>query len=54
MIFGFLDGFFFSFFLLLMMLVFVVFRLGRAAMGNPAKAIGWVRTLRTILHGFSD
>jgi VIT1/CCC1 family predicted Fe2+/Mn2+ transporter len=51
MLFGFLDGFFFSFFLMLMMLVFVVYRLGRIAMGNPAKAVSWAKTLHTILHG---
>jgi hypothetical protein len=53
MLFGFLDGFFFSFFMMLVMLVFVVYRVGKTAMGNPAKAVGWAKTLHTILHGFT-
>jgi hypothetical protein len=53
MLFGFLDEFFFSFFMMLVLLVFVVYRVGKTAMGNPAKAVGWAKTLHTILHGFS-
>jgi hypothetical protein len=53
MLFGFLDEFFFSFFMMLLLLVFVVYRVGRTAIGNPAKAVGWAKTLQSILHGFS-
>jgi membrane protein required for beta-lactamase induction len=53
LIFGFLDGFFFSFFLLLMLLVFVVYRIGRSVIGNPLKAIGWAKSFYAILHDFT-
>jgi len=53
LIFGFLDGFFFSLFLLLALMVFVVCWIGKTAIGSPLKALSWANTLHGILRGFT-
>jgi len=51
LLFGFLDGFFFGFFLLFCLMAFAVYRIGRSTIGSPVKAISWAKALFGMLYG---
>lgn len=50
-LFGFIDGVFFTLLMLVLLAIFVLYRLGCAAVSNPVKAVGWAKVLHAMLHG---
>ncbi len=50
MLFGFFDGFFFSFFLIFVGMAFLVGWIARSVRDSPRKAITWAKHFFTLLH----